>query len=129
MTTAGAAELSARELAVGVGCRPGTPAADIVAAVRAVLGEHRCRRLATLDRRVADSGMPDAAVQLGVPLLAYPPDRLAAVSVPNPSARVAAATGATGIAEAAARLAAAGGPLVLAKTVVGGVTVAAAACA
>ncbi|MBF6524058.1 cobalamin biosynthesis protein, partial [Nocardia farcinica] len=38
-------------------------------------------------------------------------------------------TGATGIAEAAARLAAAGGPLVLAKTVVGGVTVAAAACA
>ncbi|MCZ9330124.1 MULTISPECIES: cobalamin biosynthesis protein [Nocardia] len=129
MTTAGAAGLSARELAVGVGCRPGTPAADIVAAVRAVLGEHRCRRLATLDRRVADSGMPDAAVQLGVPLLAYPPDRLAAVSVPNPSARVAAATGATGIAEAAARLAAAGGPLVLAKTVVGGVTVAAAACA
>lgn len=127
MTTAGAAGLSARELAVGVGCRPGTPAADIVAAVRAVLGEHRCRRLATLDRRVADSGMPDAAVQLGVPLLAYPPDRLAAVSVPNPSARVAAATGATGIAEAAARLAAAGGPLVLAKTVVGGVTVAAAA--
>ncbi|WP_280225223.1 cobalamin biosynthesis protein [Nocardia farcinica] len=129
MTTAGAAGLSARELAVGVGCRPGTPAADIVAAVRAVLGGHRCRRLATLDRRVADSGMPDAAVQLGVPLLAYPPDRLAAVSVPNPSARVAAATGATGIAEAAARLAAAGGPLVLAKTVVGGVTVAAAACA
>ncbi|CRY84054.1 cobalt-precorrin 5A hydrolase [Nocardia farcinica] len=129
MTTAGAAGLSARELAVGVGCRPGTPAADIVAAVRAVLGEHRCRRLATLDRRVADSGLPDAAVQLGVPLLAYPPDRLAAVSVPNPSARVAAATGATGIAEAAARLAAAGGPLVLAKTVVGGVTVAAAACA
>ncbi|MGV9742973.1 cobalamin biosynthesis protein [Nocardia farcinica] len=129
MTTAGAAGLSARELAVGVGCRPGTPAADIVAAVRAVLGEHRCRRLATLDRRVADSGMPDAAVQLGVPLLAYPPDGLAAVSVPNPSARVAAATGATGIAEAAARLAAAGGPLVLAKTVVGGVTVAAAACA
>ncbi|MGV9584441.1 cobalamin biosynthesis protein [Nocardia farcinica] len=127
MTTAGAAGLSARELAVGVGCRPGTPAADIVAAVRAVLGGHRCRRLATLDRRVADSGMPDAAVQLGVPLLAYPPDRLAAVSVPNPSARVAAATGATGIAEAAARLAAAGGPLVLAKTVVGGVTVAAAA--
>ncbi|AXK89861.1 cobalamin biosynthesis protein [Nocardia farcinica] len=121
--------MSARELAVGVGCRPGTPAADIVAAVRAVLGEHRCRRLATLDRRVADSGLPDAAVQLGVPLLAYPPDRLAAVSVPNPSARVAAATGATGIAEAAARLAAAGGPLVLAKTVVGGVTVAAAACA
>ncbi|WP_280498419.1 cobalamin biosynthesis protein [Nocardia farcinica] len=129
MTTAGAAGLSARELAVGVGCRPGTAAADIVAAVRAVLGEHRCRRLATLDRRVADSGMPDAAVQLGVPLLAYPPDRLAAVSVPNPSARVVAATGATGIAEAAARLAAAGGPLVLAKTVVGGVTVAAAACA
>ncbi|MEV5391274.1 cobalamin biosynthesis protein [Nocardia farcinica] len=129
MTTAGAAGLSARELAVGVGCRPGTPAADIVAAVRAVLGGHRCRRLATLDRRVADSGMPDAAVQLGVPLQAYPPDRLAAVSVPNPSARVAAATGATGIAEAAARLAAAGGPLVLAKTVVGGVTVAAAACA
>ncbi|MBF6383052.1 cobalamin biosynthesis protein [Nocardia farcinica] len=121
--------MSARELAVGVGCRPGTPAADIVAAVRAVLGGHRCRRLATLDRRVADSGMPDAAVQLGVPLQAYPPDRLAAVSVPNPSARVAAATGATGIAEAAARLAAAGGPLVLAKTVVGGVTVAAAACA
>ncbi|MBF6247198.1 cobalamin biosynthesis protein, partial [Nocardia elegans] len=53
MTTAGAAGLSARELAVGVGCRPGTPAADIVAAVRAVLGGPRCRRLATLDRRVA----------------------------------------------------------------------------
>ncbi|BAD58929.1 cobalamin biosynthesis protein [Nocardia farcinica] len=111
---------------VGVGCRPGTSAADILAAVRAVTGEHGCRGLATLDRRTADSGVREAAARLGVPLLAYPAERLAAVAVPNPSSGVAAAVGAAGVAEAAAILAAAGGRLLRAKTVVGGVTVAAA---
>jgi len=112
-------------LAVGIGFRPGTGAAEILAAVRAAVdGPVRC--LATLDRRAAEPGLLAAAAELDVPVLAFSPDRLAGVPVPHPSDRVAAATGTASVAEAAAVLAAGGGPLVRAKTVHAGVTVAAA---
>ena len=50
-------------------------------------------RLATLDTRAAEPGVTAAAAQLGWPLTGHPAGVLAAVPVPAPSARVAAAVG------------------------------------
>lgn len=113
---------------MGIGFRPGTGAAEILAAVRATVdGPVRC--LATLDRRADEPGVVAAAAELDVPVLGFAADRLAEVPVPHPSERVGAATGTTSVAEAAAVLAAGGGPLVRTKTVHDGVTVAAAVAA
>jgi cobalamin biosynthesis protein CbiG len=79
-------------------------------------------RLATLDSRAAEPGVVAAAAQLGWPLTGHPAAVLAAVRVPAPSARVAAAVGTASVAEAAALVG--GGELLLGKTVCGRVTVA-----
>ena len=119
-----AADVPSGVVVVGVGFRPGTGADRIVAAVRAVLGTGDCRCLATLDRRAGEPGLREAATRLGLPVRAFPPAELAEVEVPHPCARAAAATGTASVAEAAAILAAGGGPLVRAKSVHDGVTVA-----
>jgi len=111
-------------VAVGIGFRPGTGADRILAAVRAVLVDADCHCLATLDRRGEEPGLLRAAAELGVPVCTFAPAELVGVAVPHPSGRVAAATGTASVAEAAAVLAARGGPLVRAKTVHQGVTVA-----
>ncbi|WP_280357584.1 cobalamin biosynthesis protein [Nocardia otitidiscaviarum] len=111
-------------LVVGVGMRTGADAADILAAVRAVAAEDEVACLATVDRRAEEPGLVAAAAELGVPVVAFTPDELAAVAVPNPSVRTAAVLGTPSVAEAAAVLAAAGGRLVAHKRVVGGITVA-----
>ncbi|WP_282782861.1 MULTISPECIES: cobalamin biosynthesis protein [unclassified Nocardia] len=111
-------------LVVGVGMRTGADAADILDAVRAVAAEVEVACLATVDRRAEEPGLVAAAAELGVPVVAFTPDELAAVAVPNPSVRTAAALGAPSVAEAAALLAATGGRLVVRKRVVGGITVA-----
>ncbi|MEV0359970.1 cobalamin biosynthesis protein [Nocardia sp. NPDC050697] len=106
-------------LTVGIGLRPGTPGAVILAALRAVLGDHGIARIATLDTRAAEPGPREAAERLGVPLRACTAAELAAVAVPNPGRY-------PSVAEAAALLAGTG-PLVVPKTPYGGtVTVAAA---
>ena len=83
--------MAAPLLHAGVGARRGVPAADIVAAVGAALAEHGLEpaalaSLATVTEKAAEPGLCEAARRLGVPLLAYPAPRLAAVSVPHPSA-------------------------------------------
>ncbi len=113
------------ELAVGLGLRPGTSAARIVAAVRAVVGAHPVACIATVDRRAAESGVRSAADQLGVPVRSFTTAELAAVPVPNPSAHAATALGVPGVAEAAALLAGRGS-LLIPRQVVGSVVVAAA---
>lgn len=114
------------ELAVGLGVRRGTPAERIVAAVRTVLGAQPIACLATVDRRAGEPGILAAAAEFGVPVHSFTTAQLAAVRVPNPSARVMDALGVPGVAEAAALLAGTGG-LVLGRRVVAGVVVAAAA--
>jgi cobalamin biosynthesis protein CbiG len=79
-------------------------------------------RLATLDTRAAEPGVLAAAERLGWPLVGHPAAELAAVPVPAPSGRVAAAVGTPSVAEAAALLG--GGELLMGKTVCGRVTVA-----
>ena len=108
---------------VGVGARPGVSAAEVLAAVDAVLPAGADDvRLATLDARAAEPGLVGAAGARGWALTGHPAAALAAVPVPSPSPRVAAAVGTPSVAEAAALLD--GGTLLVARTVVGRVTVA-----
>lgn len=116
------------ELAVGVGFRPGTSAEHIVSAVRETLGDSVIRVLATLDRRASEPGFLAAARELRVSTAAFTPSELAAVDVPNPAERTTTAVATPSVAEAAALLACGTGHLVIAKTVAGSVTVAAAHC-
>ncbi|RVW03614.1 cobalamin biosynthesis protein [Rhodococcus spongiicola] len=111
-------------LCVGVGAGSGVAADDIVAAVLAVCGGAPVAVLATLDRKVSAPAFVEAAEALGAVLVGYPADRLAAVTVPNPEGGVESAVGTPSVAEAAAMLAANGGPLVLTKRVTNGVTAA-----
>ena len=114
------------DLVVGVGFRPGCAAEKIVRAVREVVGDNRIRCLATVDRRAGELGFQAAAAELGVSTLAFTPAELVEVEVPNPAQRTVAAIATASVAEAAALLACGTGRLVIAKTIVGPVTVAAA---
>jgi histidinol-phosphate/aromatic aminotransferase/cobyric acid decarboxylase-like protein len=108
---------------VGIGATAGVGAHEVLAAVDAVLPRGVTDvRLATLDRRAAEAGLREAADRRGWTLTGHPAEALAAVPVPTPSGRVAAAVGTPSVAEAAALLG--GGRLVVRKTVVGRVTVA-----
>ncbi|MTE12865.1 cobalamin biosynthesis protein [Nocardia aurantiaca] len=116
------------DLAVGVGLRAGTPADEIVAVVHEVVGDRVIRCLATIDRRIREPGIAAAAVRLGVELIGFSSAELGAVAVPNPSGKVSMAVGAASVAEAAAVLGSRGGDLVIAKTVICGMVIAAAEC-
>ncbi|WP_245821138.1 cobalamin biosynthesis protein [Geodermatophilus pulveris] len=106
-----------------MGARPGVGVAEVLAAVDAVLPDPAGEvRLATLDARAVEPGLVGAAAARGWPLTGHPAAALAAVPVPSPSARVAAAVGTPSVAEAAALLG--GGTLLVGRTVVGRVTVA-----
>ena len=111
---------------VGIGAVAGVGADEVVTAVRTALAlldvPASGVRLATLDARATEPGFTAAAHRLGWPLTGYPAAVLAAVPVPAPSARVAAAVGTPSVAEAAAL--AGGGELLLGKTVCGRVTLA-----
>ncbi|WP_345771513.1 cobalamin biosynthesis protein [Geodermatophilus normandii] len=114
------------EVTVGVGAGAGVSAEEVLAAVDAVLpAGARVTALATLDVRAAEPGLTGAAAARGWPLTGHPAAVLAAVAVPSPSARVAAAVGTASVAEAAALLG--GARLVVPKAVHGRVTVAVAA--
>lgn len=117
-------------LLVGVGLRPGTGAGPVRALLARVAATHGLdlagAGYATLGVRAAEPGLL-AAVSPAVPR-GFTADELAAVAVPHPSARVAAATGTPAVAEAAALLAAGTGAVLLVpKTTGEGVTVAVAA--
>ncbi|MGY2084105.1 cobalamin biosynthesis protein [Blastococcus sp. SYSU DS0539] len=108
---------------VGVGLTSGVSAAEVLAAVDAVLPPVPGPvRLATVDTRAAEPGLVAAAAQRGWALTGHPAADLAAVRVPSPSAAVADRVGTPSVAEAAALLR--GGVLVVGKTVHGRVTVA-----
>ncbi|SDY16482.1 histidinol-phosphate aminotransferase [Modestobacter sp. DSM 44400] len=110
-------------MTVGVGASAGVPAEEVLAALDAVVPASTGRvTLATLDVRATEPGLREAAERRGWPLTGHPAAALAAVPVPAPSARVAAAVGTPSVAEAAALLG--GGQLVVGRTVHGRVTVA-----
>ncbi len=94
--------------------------------MREALGDDVIVCLATVDRRAAEPGLHAAAAALGVPVRSYSSAELADVRVPNPSARTENALGTASVAEAAALLAGRG-PLLLPKTTIGGIVIAATA--
>lgn len=118
---------------LGLGARTGVPEGELAAAIEAALRQAGLdtagiAALATLDRRAGEAGIQAVAQRLGRPVVAFAAAQLAVVSVPHPSATVAAAAGTASVAEAAALLAAGpGAVLILPKTVFNRVTVAIAA--
>jgi cobalt-precorrin 5A hydrolase len=123
-------------IVAGVGCRRGTAAAQIEAAIaaalmRAGLGIAAVRAVATAAAKGDEPGIAAAASSIGVPLVLVAQDDLAAAGAraATRSERVLAATGVPSVAEAAAL--AAGGPaarLISPRIVVGPATCALADC-
>jgi cobalt-precorrin 5A hydrolase/precorrin-3B C17-methyltransferase len=123
---AGLVVLHPPSLVAGIGASTGAPAkeaAELLAAALAGAGLAResLAEVATIDRRAGDP----AVTALGLPVRAYPADRLAAQPVPHPSPVVEQAVGTPSVAEAAALAAAGpGGELVVPKRAGRQVTVA-----
>lgn len=99
-------------LAVGIGCRRGTPVEDIEAAIRMALKELSCEEqiavIATEGSKAEEPGVREAARRLGVALEAYSPMELQSVidAVLTVSPAALAHKGTSSVAEAAALLAA-----------------------
>ncbi|MFE7211762.1 precorrin-3B C(17)-methyltransferase [Streptomyces sp. NPDC057611] len=94
-------------LVVGVGASRGAPADEVVGLVEGALAEAglsaaSLAELATVDAKAEEPGVVEAARRLGVPLVTYSADELAAVDVPNPSRAPLTAVGTPSVAEAAA---------------------------
>ncbi|UUU34860.1 precorrin-3B C(17)-methyltransferase [Streptomyces sp. CA-210063] len=94
-------------LVVGVGASKGAPVDEILDLVRrtlhdAGLSPQSLGELATVDAKADEPGVVEAAGRLGVPLVTYSAEELAAVEVPNPSDAPLAAVGTPSVAEAAA---------------------------
>ncbi|MFI9615932.1 precorrin-3B C(17)-methyltransferase [Streptomyces sp. NPDC052023] len=105
-------------LVVGVGASKGAPVDEVLTLVEGALREaglspRSVAGLATVDAKAEEAGIVAAAERLGVPLVTYSAERLAAVEVPNPSAAPLAAVGTPSVAEAAALLG--GGELLVPK--------------
>ncbi|MFF5017928.1 precorrin-3B C(17)-methyltransferase [Streptomyces sp. NPDC001165] len=94
-------------LVVGVGASKGAPVEEVLGLVedalrQAGLSPKSVAELATVDAKSEEAGIIAAAERLGVPLVTYPAEELAAVRVPNPSNAPLAAVGTPSVAEAAA---------------------------
>ncbi|MEW2251871.1 precorrin-3B C(17)-methyltransferase [Streptomyces sp. NPDC006975] len=105
-------------LVVGVGASKGAPVDEVLTLVEGALAEaglcvRSLAELATVDAKAGEPGIVEAAERLGVPLVTYPAEELAAVEVPNPSDAPLAAVGTPSVAEAAAL--ARGGELLVPK--------------
>ncbi|MEU9325830.1 precorrin-3B C(17)-methyltransferase [Streptomyces canus] len=105
-------------LVVGVGASRGAPTEEIVELVegslrQAGLSARSLAELATVDAKAQEPGIVAAAERLGVPLVTYSAEELAAVEVPNPSDAPLAAVGTPSVAEAAALIG--GGELLVPK--------------
>ncbi|GAA3306988.1 precorrin-3B C(17)-methyltransferase [Streptomyces cinereospinus] len=94
-------------LVVGVGASKGAPEAEVLGVIESALRDaglsaRSVAELATVDAKRDEPGIVGAAARLGVPLVTYPAEELAAVGVPNPSDAPLAAVGTPSVAEAAA---------------------------
>ncbi|MGW4346264.1 precorrin-3B C(17)-methyltransferase [Streptomyces sp. NPDC004690] len=105
-------------LVVGVGASRGAPVDEVLELVEGALREaglsaRSVAELATVAAKSEEPGIVGAAGRLGVPLVTYSAEELAAVAVPNPSGAPLAAVGTPSVAEAAAL--ACGGELLVPK--------------
>lgn len=86
------------QVVVGIGGRAGVSVAEVCALVEetlrgAGLAVAAVKALATVESKADEPGLTGAAERFGVPLVSYPAERLAAVTVPHPSEAVRTATG------------------------------------
>lgn len=100
-----------RVLWVGIGCERGTPPGVIAQAVATALASQGLAAeaiagVATIDLKADEAGLLAFCRDQDLPLVCFTAEQLQAVSVPNPSAIVAAEVGTPSVAEAAALLAA-----------------------
>jgi cobalt-precorrin 5A hydrolase / precorrin-3B C17-methyltransferase len=105
-------------LVVGVGASRGAPADEVLGLIESALRDaglspRSLAELATVDAKADEPGLVEAAARLGVPLVTYSAEELAAVEVPNPSDAPLAAVGTPSVAEAAALVG--GGELLVPK--------------
>ncbi|WP_043685214.1 precorrin-3B C(17)-methyltransferase [Streptomyces xylophagus] len=105
-------------LVIGVGASKGAPVDEVLGLVEgavrdAGLSLASLAELATVDAKSDEPGIVEAAQRLGVPLVTYSAEELAAVEVPNPSEAPLAAVGTPSVAEAAALVG--GGELLVPK--------------
>lgn len=105
-------------LVVGVGASKGAPVDEVFGLVESAVRDaglslKSLARLATVDAKSDESGIVEAAQRLGVPLVTYSAEELAAVEVPNPSDAPLVAVGTPSVAEAAALVG--GGELLVPK--------------
>ena len=121
---------AAKDLIVGVGCRRGTPADDIVAAVHDALAAAHCeparvRLLATVDLKADEAGLAEAARRLEVPLRCIAGEDIrTTIRAFEHSQLVQEKVDLPAVAEPAALLAGRRTRLLLPKTIIRGVTVA-----
>lgn len=106
-------------LVAGMGCNRGTPASalhDLLTNTLAAAGLaiESLAAMTSVDAKADEPGLVELAAALGVPLVTYPADELAARDVPNPSAAPAQAVGTPSVAEAS--VLARGAELIVEKT-------------
>jgi cobalt-precorrin 5A hydrolase/precorrin-3B C17-methyltransferase len=114
-------------LVAGVGCSRGAGADEIIGLLEASLEEAGLSRksvaaLASIDVKLDESGLLEAAERLDVPVHFYPAEELSSTEVPNPSEVVREAVGTPSVAEAA--VIAPGAELIVQKRKSANVTVA-----
>ena len=116
-------------LCLGVGCRRGVTASEVLDLIHKVCAESDLELkavtcLASADLKADESGLVEAARVLGVPLLTFSAGELAAYPPAEISPKASSALGLPGVCEPAARCAAHGGPLLAHKQTLGRVTLA-----
>lgn len=120
-------ELKPRELAVGIGCKRGTSAEKIAAAVASAnISEESIYAVASIDLKADEVGLREYCSRLRIPFLTFSAEQLRAVGGDfSASGFVQQVTGVDNVCERSAVMAG-GGELVIQKTCLDGVTVAAA---
>lgn len=118
-----------RSIVLGLGCNRGTSLEEIESVVLDTLKQQglswkSVACISTITLKKDEAGLLALSEKYGWPLVAYEPEELNRVSIPNPSETVFKYTGAYGVSEPAALLAASADCLLLEKTVSGNVTIA-----
>jgi len=125
--------LHPRCLFAGIGCRRGVSKTEILEALAKVMEDGKLApssltALASIDLKSDESGLVEAAKDLGLPLEFFSTPELDAIQTPNPSKRVREKIGVESVCEAASLLAAMKtgreARLIAPKTIIGRVTVA-----
>ncbi len=123
------AVLRPKDLVIGIGCNSGTSADEIEQAVHATLAIHKLsflsvESLATIDKKESEPGLVAFAEKHALPIKTFESDEINKVPDITPSEAARKAVGAQAVAEPAAVLGSGNGVLLVAKQVVGNVTVA-----